>query len=196
MKLGRLAARAVIGGLFVGHGTQKLFGSFGGPGIEGTSAMMDSLQMRPTKANAYAAGLTETAGGAALAVGFATPLAAASLIGTMITAIRKVHLKNGPWAAKGGYEYNLVLIAALLAIVDGGPGEISLDRALGIDDTGQRWALAALATGVASSVLAVELGRRGPAAPGADYPDEPQRPAADTDGTAGDPVTKESPASP
>lgn len=192
MKLGRFAARAVIGGLFIGHGTQKLFGSFGGPGIDGTSAMMDSLEMRPTKANAYAAGLTETVGGAALALGLATPLAAAGLIGTMATAIRKVHLKNGPWVAKGGYEYNLVLIAALLAIVDGGPGELSLDRALGIHDTDEKWALAALATGLASSALAIELGRRGAAAaPGTDYPTDPERPAADAD-TAGDPVTQES----
>lgn len=81
----------------------------------------------------------EPLGGALLAAGLATPLAAASLIGVMITAIRKVHLDNGPWITRGGYEYNLVLIAALLELVDGGPGALSLDRALGIHKTGPGW---------------------------------------------------------
>lgn len=77
MSVGRLAARGVIGGLFIGHGTQKLFGWFGGPGRAGTEAMMESLEMRPAKANALAAGVTETVGGGLLAAGLATPLAAA-----------------------------------------------------------------------------------------------------------------------
>jgi putative oxidoreductase len=82
----------------------------------------------------------------------------------MISAIRTVHWKNGPWVTKGGYEYNLVLIAALLAIVDGGPGALSLDGLLGFDDTDLRWAILALATGAATSTLVVELGRRAAAA--------------------------------
>ena len=115
MDIGRLAARIVIGGLFIGHGTQKLFGWFGGPGLQGTEQMMGALEMRPTRANAIAAGLSETAGGALLVAGAATPAAASSLIGTMITAIRKVHQPQGVWAAQGGWEYNAVLIAALVA---------------------------------------------------------------------------------
>ena len=62
MHLARLATRVVIGGLFVGHGTQKLFGSFGGPGIEGTQQMMGAIGMHPTQQHAYAAGVTETVG--------------------------------------------------------------------------------------------------------------------------------------
>jgi putative oxidoreductase len=158
---GRLLLRCLVGGLFIGHGTQKLFGWFGGPGREGTEQMMDRLAMRPARHYALAAGATETAGGALLTAGLATPLAAAGLIGVMFTAIRKVHLPNGPWNSSGGYEYNLVMIGALASLVDGGPGEASLDRLLGIHRTGPGWALAALAAGAAASTLAVELGRRG-----------------------------------
>jgi putative oxidoreductase len=163
--MGRLAARAVIGGLFIGHGTQKLLGWFDGPGPEGTEQMMGKIGMHPAGQNARAAGLTETIGGALLAAGLATPLAAASLIGVMITAIRKVHLGNGPWVTKGGYEYNLVLIAALLGLVESGPGTLSLDRALGIDQDGPGWALAALGAGALASAATVEMAnRRAPAA--------------------------------
>jgi putative oxidoreductase len=159
MKIGRLIARSVIGGLFIGHGTQKWFGWFDGPGLDGASASMDSLGLRPGRRNAIAASASETIGGAMLLAGALTPFAAATLIGTMITAIRTVHLKNGPWATNGGYEYNLVLIAAVLALVDGGPGDLSLDRRLGIHDTGGAWALAALAAGALGSTLAIEAGK-------------------------------------
>lgn len=160
MKTGRLLARVVIGGLFVGHGTQKLFGWFGGSGIEQTSETMDKLGMRPGRANAVAAGAAEAGGGALLAAGALTPLAGTALVATMITAIRKVHLKNGLWNTDGGYEFNLVMIAGVLALIDGGPGPVSIDRALGIDRTGSRWALAALAAGAVGSTLAIEAGRR------------------------------------
>lgn len=160
MNVARLAARVTIGGLFVGHGAQKLKGWFGGPGLEGTEGMMKSLEMHPPRRNAVAAGVTEVAGGALLALGFATPLACASLIGTMITAIRKVHLPQGPWVAEGGYEYNLVLIAGLLALAEEGPGDVSLDAALGVERTGVVWSLVALALGAGASTASIELGRR------------------------------------
>lgn len=160
MNVARLAARVVIGGLFIGHGTQKLRGWFGGPGLEGTAGMMESLEMHPPRRNAVAAGATETVGGAMLAAGFATPLASAALIGTMITAVRKVHLPKGPWNMEGGYEYNLVLISALLALAEEGPGDVSLDAALGIERTGVNWALFALAVGAGASTAAIEAGRR------------------------------------
>ena len=97
MKIGRLLVRLVVGGLFIGHGTQKLFGWLGGPGPDGAEEMMYKLDMHPARQNALAAGATETAGGALLALGAGTPLAAASLIGVMLTAIGKVHAANGPW---------------------------------------------------------------------------------------------------
>ena len=165
MNVARFAARSLIGGLFVGHGTQKLKGWFGGPGLAGTDGMMESLGMSPPRRNALAAGITETAGGAMLVAGLATPIASAGLIGVMTTAIRKVHLANGPWAANGGWEYNAVLIAALLVLTEDGPGDISVDAALGREQTGLRWALGSLAAGIASSVLAVEMGRRSSESP-------------------------------
>lgn len=159
MKLGRLIARLIIGGLFFGHGAQKLFGWFGGPGPEGTEKMMESLDMHPPREQAKLAAWTETAGGAMLALGFLTPLAGAALTGAMVTAIRKVHLPNGLWAQNQGYEYNLALIAALAALIDAGPGKPSLDDALGIDRTGPAWMVASLAAGAAGSTLAIEMGR-------------------------------------
>ncbi len=160
MRIARLAARVVIGGLFVGHGTQKLLGWFGGAGMSGTEGMMRGLGLHPPRQHAYAAGVTETAGGALLALGLATPLAASALTGTMITAIRKVHWRNGVWNRGGGYEYNAVLIASVLALAESGPGNVSLDHLLGWERTGSRWALAALAGGALASSAAVEYGHR------------------------------------
>jgi putative oxidoreductase len=158
MRLGRLIARLIIGGLFFGHGAQKLFGWFGGPGLEGTEQMMDKLDMKPPKEQALLASWAETAGGGLLVAGFLTPLAAAMLTGSMITAIRKVHWSNGLWASNQGYEYNLALIGALAALIDGGPGRPSLDGAFGIECTGPAWTVAALAAGAAGSTLAIEMG--------------------------------------
>jgi putative oxidoreductase len=160
MTLGRLVARLVIGGLFIGHGTQKWFGWFGGPGLENASGMMESLGMRPGRRYAVAASATETIGGAMIVLGALTPLAAASLIATMITAIRTVHLEKGVWAAEGGYEYNLALIAALMALVDAGPGRPSVDTALGIEKSGGGWAVASLAGGAAGAGIAGALAAR------------------------------------
>jgi putative oxidoreductase len=158
--VGRLLARLAIGGLFVGHGTQKLFGWFDGPGLENATGMMEKLGLRPARRNAIAASATETVGGAMIATGTLTPVAAAGLIGTMVTAVRTVHLPNGIWNANGGYEFNLALIAALIALVDGGPGRFSVDRRLGIHDTGGLWAVAAVLAGAAGSTYVIEQGRR------------------------------------
>src|SRR5665811_778576 len=157
MDLGRLLLRLVIGGLFIGHGTQKLFGWFGGPGLEASSQGFESMGLAPGRRNALAAGITETAAGTTLALGLATPLAAAGLTSVMLTAIRTLHWKNGPWSTNGGYEYNAVLIAALLLLVEGGPGQWSFDHALGGERSGLAWLLAALAAGTAGSLGATAL---------------------------------------
>ena len=153
MKLGRLLARLFIGGMFIGHGTQKLFGWFGGPGIEGTTGMMGSLGLAPARTNAHAAAASETLGGIGIALGAFTPASAAALIGTMVTAIRTVHFKNGFWSTGGGYEYNLTIIAALLLLADAGPGPLSVDAAFGIEESGPGVALATLAAGVLGSTV-------------------------------------------
>ena len=185
MKIGRLVARTVIGGLFIGHGTQKLFGWFGGPGREGTAQMMDKLALRPARRQATLAGASETAGGTLLALGALTPLAAALLSGTMFTAIRKVHFKNGLWNTNKGYEFNATLVAAVAALVECGPGALSLDRALGIERTGSGWALASIAAGAVGSELAIKAGEPAPEQPA---PERAQRTEDAPQRTNGRPV--------
>ncbi|HWF51080.1 MAG TPA: DoxX family membrane protein [Solirubrobacteraceae bacterium] len=154
MKIFRLLLRVTIGALFVGHGSQKLFGWFGGGGLKATAAGFDQMGMRPGLANAIAAGTAEAGGGALVAAGFLTPLGSASIIGTMLTAIHRVHLQNGPWVTKGGYEYNLVLILTLITLVEVGPGPVSLDALKGQERKGDLWALASLAVGGAGAAAA------------------------------------------
>jgi putative oxidoreductase len=186
MKIGRLILRLAVGGFFVGHGTQKLFGWFGGHGPDATGQMFESLGLRPGKRHALAAGAAEAGGGAAIALGAATPLAASVLTSTMLTAINRVHLKNGPWSSNGGYEYNVVLIAAVLALAETGPGSPSVDSALGIERQGPKWALLALLGGIIGAVGAHVIAESTPApepaeaatAPEADAEAAPQPDAA------------------
>jgi putative oxidoreductase len=162
MKIGRLLLRLTIGGFFIGHGTQKLFGWFGGHGLEGTGRFFENLGLRPGRTNALAAGAAEAGGGALLVAGLATPVAASTLAATMLTAIHRVHLKNGPWVTSGGYEYNAVLIAAVIALAEVGPGPLSLDSTFGQEWHGPGWALAALAAGAAGAAVAHQYVARQP----------------------------------
>jgi putative oxidoreductase len=153
--------RVVVGALFVGHGTQKLFGWFGGRGLQGTSAMFRKLGYRPPLELAILAGLTEAGAGALLIVGFVTPLAAAGIIGVMVNAMAAVHLKNGVWNQNGGIELHLVYVTAVLTLVFAGPGFPSVDAALGLT-WGGAWGLGALALGVVTGLVA-SASRRKPA---------------------------------
>lgn len=151
MKIGRLLLRAAVGGFFFGHGAQKLLGWFGGSGLKATAEQFDNMGMKPGTVNAAAAGAAETLGGAGLLLGLRTPFAAAGIVSVMITAIQRVHLKNGPWATKGGYEYNVVMAAAAVAIAEAGPGPVSLDALRGQEKVGARWGLFALVAGAAGA---------------------------------------------
>ena len=131
MSFGIAILRAVIGGLFIGHGLQKLLGKFGGHGLEGTAGWMESIGMRPGKVQATAAGLAETSGGALLVAGAATPVAASALTGTMTVAIAKVHGANGVWGQNGGYELPLVMTTALFAHHRRRARRASVDRRAG-----------------------------------------------------------------
>jgi putative oxidoreductase len=173
--LGRLALRATVGGFFIGHGTQKLFGWFGGHGPEATANMFESLGLRPGRHHALAAGVGEAGGGALLALGAATPAAASVITATMLTAISRVHLKNGPWSSNGGYEYNAVLIAAALTLAEAGPGSFSLDRKLGIEKTGGKWSALALLGGIIGAAGAHAYAESQPAP----APEAPPAPAPD-----------------
>ena len=160
MTLGLFILRLAVGGFFIGHGAQKLFGSFGGHGIAGTGQFFESLGMKPGRQHAKAAGVAEFGGGLLLVFGLFTPLAAAAITAVMIVAILTVHGKNGPWVTDGGYEYNVVLCAAVFCLAGVGPGSASLDNAFGLDLAGTGWAIAELAIGILGAIGAVLVGRR------------------------------------
>jgi putative oxidoreductase len=160
MGLFRFLARVTIGALFVGHGTQKLFGWFGGSGLQGTGQYFEKIGILPGRRNALNAGVAEAGGGLLLALGAATPLAAAALSSVMITAIKTVHWEKGVWSTGGGYEYNLVLLAAVFGLTENGPGPSSVDGVLGRSRWGTGWALAALAAGAAGSASVLAAAER------------------------------------
>jgi putative oxidoreductase len=155
MELGLLVLRVVVGALFVGHGAQKLFGVFGGHGLSGTAGFFDQIGLRPGRLHAVAGGVAELTGGLLLALGLVTPLASLLLTAVMTAAIFSVHLRNGLWVTANGYEYNLVLIAAVFALAAVGAGDWSLDNALGLDVAGAGWALGALGLGLLGGIGAV-----------------------------------------
>jgi putative oxidoreductase len=162
MDLGRLLLRLTIGGTFFVHGTQKLFGWFGGYGPDGTGQFFESLGLRPGRRNAIAAGSTETGCGILIALGLATPLAAAGLSAVMITALRTAVWNEGFKPATG--EHEVLLAVAALALTETGPGAPSLDSALEVERSGPGWVLAALGAGAGGSAMAISMGRQ-PAAP-------------------------------
>src|SRR4029077_12160404 len=130
--LGLLILRLVVGLTIAGHGAQKLFGWWGGPGMNGWTQVVTKLRIRPAQPWAWIAALAECGGGILLALGLLTPLAAVAIAGSMIIAIATVHLPRGFWVTKGGYEYNLAVLAVMAALSLTGPGAYSLDQLVGI----------------------------------------------------------------
>jgi putative oxidoreductase len=130
--LGILILRLGIGLILAAHGAQKLFGVWGGPGMAKWAESVQRLRIRPAHPWAWIAALSEFAGGLLLALGLLSPLGGLAIIGAMLVAIATVHLANGFWNAKRGYEFNLSIIVAAAALALTGPGPYSLDSALGI----------------------------------------------------------------
>lgn len=159
MDLATFMLRLVVGLLFVGHGAQKLFGAFGGAGVEGTTRTFEKIGLGPPRAHALVAGCAELGGGALLVLGLLTPLAAAAIVAVMVTAIITVHAANGIWNTEKGFEFNLVLIAAVIVLAAVDSGAWSLDQALGFALGGTGWALVALAAGTLGGIGAVLIGR-------------------------------------
>src|SRR6202022_4830412 len=129
---GLLILRVVVGLILAGHGAQKLFGWWGGPGMNGWTQTVAKLRIRPAQPWARIAVLAEFGGGLLLALGLLSPLGNLAIAGSMIVAIVTVHLSKGFWVGKGGYEFNLAIIGGATAIAFTGPGTYSLDNALGI----------------------------------------------------------------
>src|ERR1700728_1391339 len=128
--LALLVERTVLGGYLAAHGAQKLFGSFGGPGLEPVAPAFHSIGLRPGSVTARAAGLSELVGGVLTMLGIAEPLGPVALAGTMVVA-SSTHLDNGPFSANHGYELPLTNFAAALALAATGPGRYSVDGVLG-----------------------------------------------------------------
>lgn len=174
MSTGLLLLRFVVGLLLIGHGTQKLFGWWGGYGVEGVGGWFHSLGFRPGKLMAVMAGLGEAGGGVLLLLGLLTPLAGAAMVGTLLVA-SSTHLPK-VWATEGGLELPLTFatIGAMFAFT--GPGRFSLDNAFGLDLQGPGWGWAATLAGVIGTlVVTIAKANLGKDAPLADaYPVEPE----------------------
>lgn len=150
--VGLLTLRLVTGGLLAGHGSQKLFGAFNGPGPEGTGKMMEHLNLSPGKQWGMAAGLSECAGGALTALGLGGPLGQIGILSAMSMAGMTVHWGKPIWVTEGGAELPLTNGAVALALIVMGPGRISLDRALGIRVP--PWLSVGVGLGAASTIAA------------------------------------------
>jgi putative oxidoreductase len=160
MEAGLLLIRVVLGGIMVAHGAQKLFGWFGGHGLAGTAGWLESMGLMPARVYAAVNGLAEFGGGVLLVVGLLTPLGAAAVVGVMLVAIATVHWKNGFFNTGGGYEFNLLIVAAALGLAFTGAGEISIDHLAGWDVAGPAWGIAAL--GIAAVAAGAVLAMRKP----------------------------------
>ena len=159
MDVALLILHVIVGLLFVGHGSQKLFGLFGGYGLAGTGEYMDSLGLRPGRLHAALAGLAEVVAGVLMALGFAIPLAALLIIAVMATAALTEHRGKGLWVDSGGFELPLVFTAVAFALAASGGGQYSLDAALGLDVQGVDWAVGALVVGAMGAVGNLGLSR-------------------------------------
>lgn len=115
-RIGLLVSRWILGGYLTVHGAQKLFGAFGGHGLEATAAGFASLGLRPAKAAAILASVSEIGGGVLTATGVADPVGLVAAAGTMAVATT-VHRGRGPLAQKGGFELPLTNLALALALM-------------------------------------------------------------------------------
>src|SRR5215211_1300667 len=127
-----MIVRLAQGSLMAGHGAQKLFGSFGGPGLEGTSGFMEMLGMRPGRPWAYMAGISEFGGGVLTAPGLLNPVGPLGIIGAMAMATRKAHWDKPIWVTEGGAELPVLNMAISTALMIREPDSFSLDHVLGI----------------------------------------------------------------
>jgi putative oxidoreductase len=150
---GLLVGRLVLGLLMAAHGTQKLFGWFGGHGLGGTAGFFESLGFRPGRVFAAAAAASEVGGGVLLALGLLGPVGPALIIAVMVVAALTVHRGHGLFAMTNGIEVPLLYAAGAAALALTGPGAYSLDALLGLESL---WAPAigwtAIAVGIAGGV--------------------------------------------
>jgi putative oxidoreductase len=161
MSYGILLLRLAFGLSVAAHGAQKIFGAFGGHGPSGTAGYFGTLGFRAPLVLAVVAGIAELSG-LLLAAGLLTPFASLLIVIVMLNAIGSVHWRHGFWNTAGGYELNLLIVAAVTAIAAIGPGRFSLDRLIGWDDnlSGLWWGVGVLAVGAIVSAITLSIGRR------------------------------------
>jgi putative oxidoreductase len=130
MDLGLVILRVVFGLLIIGHGTQKLFGWFRGPGLHNASGYVASRGFSPAKFWTFAGSASEAVGGLLFLLGFLSPLGSIAIAAAMLTAIMGFHWPKF-WAHEGGYEYPLAMLTAAVAVGIAGPGAYALDARFG-----------------------------------------------------------------
>ncbi len=157
---GLLIIRLVFGILMAGHGTQKLFGWFGGYGLAGTGGFFEQLGFRPGRFFAAAASTGEVISGVLIALGLFGPIGPALLLAVMIVAAVSVHWKNGVFVTSNGIEVPLLYSAGAIALALTGFGRYSLDALLGL---GSAWSppiiWGAIIAGAAGGFLNLALRR-------------------------------------
>ncbi|MGZ3447707.1 MAG: DoxX family protein [Myxococcaceae bacterium] len=166
MDIGLLVLRLVVGLTMAAHGGQKLFGWFGGYGLAGTGGFLESLGFRPGRVHAALAGGGELVGGLLLALGLLTPVGAALVLAVMVVAIVSVHLAKGFFVSNGGFEYNLVIMAASAALAFTGAGAYSLDAVEGLGVSGWLPGVLAILAGLVLGGGALAARRVAPVARG------------------------------
>ena len=161
MSYGILVLRVVLGAIMAAHGSQKLFGWFGGAGPRGTASSFAQLGYNPPLLLALGAGVAELGGGVLIAVGLFTPFAATAIAIVMLNAIVALHWRNGFFNTDGGYEFNLLVFTAAVATAATGPGRFSLDDLYGWDDniSGLWWGVGVAGVAVLASALTLTVGR-------------------------------------
>lgn len=158
-----LILRIILGVIFIYHGSQKVFGLFGGSGVAGLAQSLRKSGAAFPELLAWIAALSEFGGGLLVFIGLLTPLAAALTISTMIVAIVTVHFKNGFSNAHHGYEFNLSLIGLALPLVLMGAGSISIGHLLGIDlpiNLLPLWAIVVLVIVIIGGLVMTQLSKR------------------------------------
>jgi putative oxidoreductase len=164
MATGLLLVRLVFGFLMAAHGSQKIFGWFGGYGLTGTGAFFEQLGFRPGRFFAAAAGWTEFLGGVLVAVGLGGPIGPAFIVSVMIVALTSVHWGHGLFAATNGIEVPLLYAATAAALAFTGPGRYSVDALFGVTSM---WTTtnAGVALGLAAVAAIANLAARHSAVP-------------------------------
>jgi putative oxidoreductase len=159
VSVGLLIARVVLGLGIAAHGSQKLFGWFGGHGLAGTGGFFEGMGFRPGKLFAGMSGLGELLGGLLVALGLFGPVGPALMIAVMLVAIIVVHWPNGFFVANKGYEHPLLYAAGATALAFTGFGAFSLDSLLGLDLTSPAASVGAVIVGVVGALGAVAMRR-------------------------------------